>query len=101
LSFELFSQYDATIDQNSVSLRLKALDMLRFTLDAKERYAEEDFEGVVSRLQPLISHSDMSAFAKTLEEQHESLELLAKVSFNICYVQSTIPFVALALTFSP
>lgn len=60
-------------------MRLKALDMLRFTLDARERYAEEDYEGVVSRLQPLISHSDMSAFAKTLEEQHESLELLAKV----------------------
>ena len=64
-----------------MSLRLKALDMLRFTIDAKERYAEDDFEGVVSRLQPLISHSDMSAFAKTIEEQNESLELLAKVEY--------------------
>jgi hypothetical protein len=57
--------------------------MLRFTLDARERYAEEDYEGVVTRLQPLISHSDMSAFAKTLEEQHESLELLAKACIQV------------------
>jgi hypothetical protein len=89
MKFIYFSQYDTIIDQNSVSLRLKALNMLRFTLDARERYAEEDYEGVVTRLQPLISHSDMSAFAKTLEEQHESLELLAKAcktSYHILFV---------------